>query len=193
MDFTERQLESEILYQGRIITVRRDRALLPNGKTAVREVCEHCGGVGVLPVDENGCAVMVRQYRYPYGEELLEIPAGKMDHGAEDHLACGARELSEETGLCADEMRYLGCVYPSPGFLTEVLHLYLATGLRPCPGVPDEDEFLAVERIPLAVLAEKIASGEVRDAKTVAAFGKMLLIRPDLADKILPMTGGGVK
>ena len=169
MDMTEKTLEQEYVYQGKIVRIRRDIALLPNGRQSVREVCDHVGGVAVLPVDEDGFVYLVRQFRYPYGEVLLEIPAGKMDQGPEGHLACGVRELREETGLTAERMIYLGRMYPSPGFLDEVLHLYAATGLHQGACQPDEDEFLQVERLPLETVCRMIADDEIRDGKTIAA------------------------
>ena len=99
MDMREKQLSHEYFFEGHIMKARLDQVELPNGRTAQREVCEHVGGVGVLPIDRDGNIILVRQFRYPYGEEILEIPAGKMDHGDEEGAAaCGARELREETG-----------------------------------------------------------------------------------------------
>ena len=149
---------------------RLDQALLPNGKTAPREVCEHVGGVGVLPIDRDGNVILVRQFRYPYGEEILEIPAGKLDHGEGESIAdCGARELKEETGCTAGRLVPLGCVYPSPGFLTEVVHLFAALDLTPGECQPDEDEFVEHIVMPFEELEALICSNEIRDAKTVVA------------------------
>lgn len=100
MDLTEKTLESHVLYEGKIIRVRKDTALLPNGNQAPREVVEHPGGVGIVPLDSDGCVLMVRQFRYPLGKTLLEIPAGKMEPG-EDPQVCAERELSEEAGASA--------------------------------------------------------------------------------------------
>lgn len=112
MDFTEKTLHQEYKFRGKIMSARVDDIELPNGKHAYREVCEHVGGVGVLPIDENGNVVLVRQYRYPYGEVIYEIPAGKMDHGPENAELCGRRELREETGFTAGRMIPLGAIYP---------------------------------------------------------------------------------
>ncbi len=166
----EKTLEQEYKYKGKIVSVRVDKAQFPNGKVCTREVCEHCGGVGILPVDDEGNVYLVRQYRYAYGEELLEVPAGKMDlSDTEEHLDCGIRELREETGFTAENMIYLGEMYPSPGFLTETLYLYLATGLTAGETSPDEDEYLNVEKMPYSELCDRIQSGEIKDAKTVCA------------------------
>lgn len=171
MDFTEKKRSERYYFEGRIMKARLDEVELPSGRQATREVCEHLGGVGILPVDDAGRIILVRQFRYPFGEMLLEIPAGKLDHGPdEDHRACGIRELKEETGCTADEVTYLGCIYPSPGFLTEVTHLYAARGLHEGEMQPDEDEFLEVVRLPIEEVERRIASGEIRDAKTVAAM-----------------------
>ena len=168
MDFTEKKLSEQYYFEGRIMKARVDEVELPGGGRATREVCEHLGGVGILPIDADGQVLLVRQFRYPFGELLLEIPAGKLDHGpGEDHYACGVRELREETGCTADEITYLGCIYPSPGFLTEVTHLYAARGLHAGEMQPDEGEFLELVRIP---------ADEIRDAKTVAAMYRARLL-----------------
>lgn len=176
MNFVEKTVSKDYKFHGRIITVRVDEALLPNGEPCVREVCEHPGGVGILPLGEDGTVTLVRQYRYPYGEVILEIPAGKMDQGPEGHLACGLRELKEETGLSAKEMIYLGEIWPSPGFMDERLHLYCAKGLSQGETHPDADEFVEVVRMPLHELKARILSGEIKDAKTVAAVGKIVMM-----------------
>ncbi|MDO4173416.1 MAG: NUDIX hydrolase [Eubacteriales bacterium] len=176
MDFTEKKLKSDYIFHGKIMTVRVDDAMLPNGKPCKREVCEHPGGVGVLPIDENRVVTLVRQYRYPYETTTLEIPAGKMDQGPEGALACGQRELSEETGLIAGQMIPMGELWPSPGFMDERLYLYCAKDLTQGEIHPDEDEFVEIVRMPFDELCERVASGEIHDAKTVAAVGKVLLL-----------------
>ena len=171
MDLTEVMLHSEEIYKGKIIRVRRDRVRLPNGKESTREVVEHSGGVCILALDETGCTYVVRQYRYAFETELLELPAGKLEPG-EDPAECAARELEEETGLRAEKLEYLGQILPSPGFSREVLHAYLATGLSQGKPRPDEDEFLTVRRLPLDALYRMVLNGSVRDAKTVFAVLK---------------------
>lgn len=176
MDFTEKTLTQEYHFEGRIMKARVDTVELPNSKTAIREVCEHVGGVGILPIDADGNVILVRQYRYPYAETLLEIPAGKIDNAAENHLDCGIRELREETGFTADRMEYMGMMYPSPGFLTEELHLYCAMGMHSGESQPDEDEFVEMVKMPVTELEKRIASGEIRDGKTIAAVCKARLL-----------------
>lgn len=175
MDFTEKQLSYEYKFEGRIIKLRVDEALLPDGKTATREVVEHGGGVCVAALDCDGCVLAVRQFRYPYSETVLEIPAGKRD-GDEDPFVCGVRELKEETGATAAEYRFLGELYPSPGYCGEIIWMYAAKGLTFGEQNPDEDEFLSVEKIPLNEFADMVLSGEVKDAKTQAAVLKLKLL-----------------
>ena len=171
----EKEISRETVYTGRIVNVRSDVAELINGKHALREVVEHPGGVCVVPVDEAGNCTLVRQFRYPFGEALLEFPAGKLEAG-EDPLKCAVRELSEETGLTARTMTYLGPMYPSPGYLNEVLHLYLAQGLTQGEAHPEECEFLSVEQMPLNDLCMMAAEGKVPDAKTVVGLFRAMQV-----------------
>lgn len=177
MELTEKTLESQVLFDGVIVRLRKDTALLPNGARANREVVEHPGGVGVVALDGDGNVLVVRQFRYPLGEVLLEIPAGKLDHRGEDHLAAGKRELSEETGAQAGRWTYLGFLHASPGFSTEVIHLYLAEELTFGTSHPDEDEFLTVQRVPLAELTAMALDGRLTDAKSVAGVLKTAILR----------------
>jgi len=166
MEFYEKQIETKTLYEGIIVNVRRDIALMRNGARVQREVVEHPGGVGIVPVTGDNKVLMVRQYRYPMEEELLEIPAGKLDHG-EDPLECAIRELSEETGCTAGQYVDLGAMYPSPGFCKETLYIYLALDLQSGKMHLDENELLSVEAVDIDVLIEKIMSNQLPDAKTV--------------------------
>ncbi|MEG2377106.1 MAG: NUDIX hydrolase [Clostridia bacterium] len=168
MEFMEKTLSESRVYTGRIIKVRVDEVELSDGRLTTREVIEHPGGVGVLPLDADGNVVLVSQYRYPYRAELLEIPAGKLESG-EDHRICGERELSEETGCIAGRMDYLGCMYPSAGYLNEKIHMYLARDLTFAEAHPDDGEHLSVSRIPFSELLELIYNDELHDAKTIIA------------------------
>lgn len=177
MNLIEKQLESEYIYEGRIIKLRRDTALLPNGNTATREVIEHNGGVCVAALTDDDELLFVTQFRYPYFETVLEIPAGKRDSADEDPLTCGIRELKEETGATAQKFIPLGELYPSPGYCGEIIWLYAATGLSFGESDLDEDEFLNVERIPLQKAVDMILSGEIKDAKTQAAVLKLKILK----------------
>lgn len=176
MDLTEKTLSSEKIFDGRIIHVRRDAIRLPDGGEATREVVDHPGGVCILALDEENRALLVSQYRYPYGKVLREVPAGKLEYG-EDPTEAAIRELKEETGATAGDFRSLGELYPSPGYCGEIIRMYLARDLTFGETHLDEDEFLNLERIPFGELVEQVLSGEIKDAKTIAVVlkGKLLL------------------
>ncbi|MBR2583316.1 MAG: NUDIX hydrolase [Oscillospiraceae bacterium] len=171
MKCIETRLDGETRYSGVIVNIRLDRAQLENGKIVRREVVEHPGGVGILPLDDEGCCYMVRQFRYPFSRQLLEIPAGKLERG-EDPLECAVRELSEETGFTADEMISMGKCLTSPGISTETLYLYLARGLHAGKAHLDEGEFLNVEKYPLSELIGMAERNELEDGKTIIAVLK---------------------
>lgn len=177
MNLEEKQLTSEYIYNGKIIKLRRDTALLPNGKTSTREVIEHNGGVCVAALTDNDEVLFVKQFRYPYMEIVTEIPAGKRDGADEDPLVCGKRELKEETGAEAESFIPLGKLYPSPGYCGEVIWMFAATDLCYGEQHPDDDEFLSVEKIPLEKAVQMILSGEITDAKTQAAVLKLKLLK----------------
>lgn len=161
----EKTLDSALVYDGKIIKVLRDEALLENGAAAVREVVRHKGAVAVLAVDEGGSAFFVRQFRYPIGQELLEAPAGKLEAG-EKPLDCAKRELLEECGVAAEGWTELGPIYTSPGFCDEAIWLFLASGLSQKTPSPDEDEFLDIVKMPYAEALQKAQTGFFRDGKT---------------------------
>lgn len=167
----EKKIDGEVPYKGIIVNVHMDRAELVNGDIVRREVVEHPGGVTIIPVEDDGTVWCVRQFRYPFGREMLEVPAGKLERG-EKPLPAAVRELSEETGLEAGRWVDLGAVCTSPGFSTEVLHIYLALGLKRGEAHPDEDEFLNVEKHSLDALTGMVMSGEIDDAKTIIAVLK---------------------
>ena len=175
MELWEKTVSSQTIYEGKIITVKLDQAQLVNGATASREVVEHPGGVAILPLYDDGTVPIVRQFRYPFQKVITELPAGKLERG-EDPRPAALRELEEEVGVTCGELTYLGCLYLSPGFSTEVLHMYLARDLRQGACHPDEDEFLEVERVPFGTLAGQVLSGEITDAKTVALVLKTKLL-----------------
>ena len=172
----EKTLRSERLYEGRILALRRDLVELENGRTATREVIDHSGGVAVLATDDDGNILFVRQFRYPFGAVLLELPAGKLERG-EDPAACGLRELGEECGCTAETFLPLGKLYPTCAYDTEVIHLFYAAGLRATAQHLDEDEFLTVERIPLERAVELVLEGKIPDAKTQLGILKFQALR----------------
>ena len=156
---------------------RSDQARLPDGTLASREVVYHPGGVAVLALDDDNTVYLVKQYRYPIQQLLLELPAGKLDHGAEENVLLGAqRELSEETGLEAAQWTYLGYTLASPGFCDEALHMYLARGLTRKRQHLDEDEFLDVVTMPFGQLVEQVMDGTITDGKTVSTTLKVKVL-----------------
>ncbi len=163
--FEEKTLDSKTIFKGRVFNVREDRALLPDGREARREVVEHGGGASVVALDA-GCNVyFVRQWRYPFGAELLEIPAGKLD-ADEDPAECARRELCEEAGVAAGRLVDLGEFYATPAYCTEVLHIYLALDLKETEQNLDDGEFLDVVKIPFKKALTMAVNGEIIDAKT---------------------------
>jgi len=169
-DLIETNIESTRVFDGVIIHIDHLINRLPDGSEAVREVARHVGASAVLPVDENNDVYLVRQYRAPIDRVTLEIPAGKLDNKKEDRLKAAKRELSEETGLQADEWVHLDDILTTVGFCDECISLYLAKGLRAGKAHPDSDEFLNVVRMPLAKAVEMVMNNEIHDAKTVCAL-----------------------
>jgi ADP-ribose pyrophosphatase len=166
MDYTEVTLETRQIYKGNIINIESLTVKLPDGRTATRDKVGHPGASVVIPLSADNELYMVRQFRKPIEMETLEIPAGKLDAG-EEPLVCAIRELREETGLVAEKVEHVLSMHSTPGFSNEVLHLYLATGLKEGPAEADEDEFISTERIPVAKLVEMVYTGEITDAKTI--------------------------
>ncbi len=176
MDLTETKLTSRQEFHGDIVDLFCDTVRLPDGRTAHREKISHPGGVAVLPLTDDGQALLVEQFRYVVDRTLLEVPAGKLEPG-EDPRSAALRELEEEAGVIPDRLEDLGWLYVSPGISTEVIHLYLATGLRPGVCHPDEEEFLALRQIPFETLLNRVLRGELTDAKTVALVLKAALMK----------------
>ena len=172
----EKTVKEQTIYDGKILKLNRDEVLLENGEHAIREVIHHSGGAGVLAVDDEENIFLVKQFRYPYHEEMLEIPAGKLNEG-EDPLECAKRELEEETGMCADKWESLGVYRPTPGYTDEKLYIFLATKLKNGTQRLDEDEFLDIEKYDLFRAVKMIERGEITDAKTVIAIYKYLIDR----------------
>ena len=174
-DMQETFLSREDKFHGRVVSVHVDQVLLPNGHQSFREVVDHNGGVAILALDDDNNVLTVTQYRYVFGREMLEIPAGKLED-LEDPASAALRELQEETGATPDEFLPLGTILPSPGCYGEILHLYLARGLHFGAAQPDEDELLRVERIPFNEMVRRILTGQIMDGKTVVAVLKAKLL-----------------
>lgn len=171
MDLTEKPVKQDYIYKGKIVNLRVDDALLPNGTTAKREVVEHPGGVCVAALTDNNELMFVEQFRYPYFEVVLELPAGKLEYG-EDPFEAGKRELREETGATASEYEDLGKLYPTPGYCGEIIHMYLAKNLSFGEQHLDSDEFLEVKKIPLERAFQMVMNNEIRDSKTQVGIVK---------------------
>ena len=178
MELFEKTLRETTIYDGKIIRLHVDDIELPNGKNAIREIVEHSGGVCVAALSNRGTLQFVRQYRYPYHKVLLELPAGKLEKG-EEPLEAGMRELEEECGLTADNVRSLGCVYPTVAYCSEIIHLFLATGLHKTQQHFDEDEFLETEEISLSDAVRMVMDNEITDSKTVAAVLKIARLKEE--------------
>lgn len=171
MHLYEKTLDSLVIHEGKIITLTKDTVELENGEEAIREVVHHHGGVCIVPINENDEILFVKQFRYPFKDVLLEIPAGKLNAG-EDHYECGKRELLEETGAQASEFTYIGVMYPTTGYVTEKIHMYYAKGLTFTQQNLDDDEFLDIVKIPFEKAVEMIMSNEIPDAKSQIAILK---------------------
>ena len=175
MEFKEEMVSQETVYEGVIVNVRRDKARLMDGRITNREVVEHPGGVAVFAMDDQGRVALVRQYRYPMGEETLELPAGKLEPG-EDPRDSGLRELAEETGLVPGTFEDMGCLYSSPGILAERIYLYFAKDLTQGPTHPDDGEFVETVWLPYQDLVDKARRGEIKDGKTLVGILKGCLL-----------------
>jgi nudix-type nucleoside diphosphatase (YffH/AdpP family) len=163
-DALERQI-----YAGRVVTLRLASYPQPDGSTILREIVEHAPGAAVVAIDANQDVLLVRQPRQAVGAKLLELPAGLVDPG-EAPLATARRELEEETGYTADHLRPLLRFYTSPGFCTELIHLFVGTNLRPVEVEPHADEQIELVRMPLQHAIDQVLNGEISDAKTVAGL-----------------------
>jgi ADP-ribose pyrophosphatase len=172
MKLTEKTLEQNYIYRGKILDFHVDRAELENGRVVTRECVDHHGGVCVAALTDNNELFFVRQYRYPYQEVVLELPAGKLEKD-EDPLEAGKRELREETGVTGKNYVDLGKLYPSPGYTNEIIFLYACRVESRGSDDLDEGEFLEVEKIPLSKAVEMVMDGEICDSKTQVLILKL--------------------
>ena len=166
----EKMISSTNIFDGKVLHVRLDKISLPNGNEGFREYCHHNGAVCVIPITDEGDVICVRQYRYAMHEDLLEIPAGKLDTPDEDHTDAAIRELREETGARSSKLTYLGVYYGSPAILDEKIYMYLAEGLEFGETDPDEDEFIEIVKHPLSDLVDMVLEGKIPDGKTQTAI-----------------------
>lgn len=173
MEYIEKTVQKNYIYKGKILTLRCDDALLPNGEPCKREIIEHSGGACVLYVEDEKM-LFVRQYRYAYGESIYEIPAGKLEPG-EDPKMAAIRELEEEAGVIAQDLELLFVNYPTPGYTNEKIYIYRANGGKKTQAHLDEGEFLDVEYIPIEHVKEMLKNGEIKDGKTIIAVQAYLL------------------
>lgn len=167
-DFTEKTIRSQEIFNGKVIRLLVDDVELPNGKPAKREIVRHPGAVAVIAITPENRMVFVRQYRKPLDKTILEIPAGKLEKG-EDPADCAKRELTEETGYTAQEMKFVSKFYTSPGFADELLYVYEGANLGQGQAQPDQDEFVELVELTLDEAFSRIQTGEIVDAKTVFA------------------------
>ena len=167
MNKEEKKLSSEQIYNGRVIKVSKDEVLCPNGNKSLREIVHHRGGVGVL-FKLGDKFVFEKQYRYAFNEEMIEIPAGKLEEG-EIPLPAAERELLEETGYRPLEMIFLGDMYPTVGYSNEVIHLYYCEKAKKEERHLDNDEMIDLFLLSIEEIEEMIASNQIKDSKTIAA------------------------
>lgn len=178
MDLTEKKVSSKVVFDGRLLHVTSDTVVLPNGKKTTREVIWHNGAVCVVPFDDDNNVYMVKQFRYPFNREVLEIPAGKIDKGENPDTAV-LRELEEEIGMTAKTLIPIGEFYPSVAYTTEVIYMYMATGLKKTSQNLDEDEFLNVEKHNFNTVCNMIMENKIGDGKTISAILKAKILLSD--------------
>lgn len=168
-DLTEKTKSSKEVFNGKLLHIFYDEAVLPNGGISSREWIKHPGASAIVPIFENGDVMMINQFRYPAQQIFLEVPAGKIDKGENPHQTA-ARELKEETGLTARELHYVGHFFPAIGYADEVIHIYIAMDLSTEIESTDDDEFVQKERIPFQKAIELIHKGEINDGKTICCL-----------------------
>jgi ADP-ribose pyrophosphatase len=172
----ETLMTSHRLYEGRVLNLRVDDVRLPDGQAAVREVVEHDGAVAVVALDDDDGVLLIKQYRHAIGQVLIELPAGVLEPG-EDPRTCAARELEEETGCRAAVFEPLITIYPSPGYTTEIIHLFIARHLEMGPPRPEPDEYIELMRVPLAEALNMVERGEVGIHNSITLVGLLTTAR----------------
>jgi len=175
MKFYEEKIDSRRVFEGKMINVRVDRVRLPDGKESTREVVDHPGAVVIVPVLGEKI-LFVEQYRYPIEQVLLELPAGKLDPG-ESPEECAKRELEEETGYKAKKLSYLGKIFTTPGFTTEVIHIFAAEDLEKTTQNTDPDEFIEVKELHIEEVLSLLRNAEIEDSKTICALTRFFFAK----------------
>jgi len=174
MDMREKKIDGEIIYDGKVIKVIKDKVLCPNNKQAYREIIRHNGGAAILPITKDNKILLIRQFRYAYDEVIYEIPAGKLELN-EDPYNAALRELEEETGFKVDKLESLGVIYPTCGYSSEKIYLYLAINMTEGVRHLDDDEFIEVLYVTLDEAKNMILENKIKDAKTIVAISNYLL------------------
>lgn len=174
MDMREKKLKSDVIYDGKIVRLEKDTVLCPNGKEAFREVIRHNGGAAILYINDKDEVLLIKQFRYPYNEIIYEIPAGKLEKN-ENPYDAAMRELEEETGIKAKSLEHLIDIYPTCGYSSEIIYLYLAKDCTLTHTNFDPDEFIEIEYIPLNKVKEMILNGKLKDGKAICAISTYLM------------------
>lgn len=168
MDYSEKTVHTRNIFEGNVLKLRVDEVLLPDGQTSTREIVTHNGGVGIVAVKDKKI-ILVKQFRKPLEDCTLEIPAGKLEQD-ENPADCALREMEEETGFKPQGLKHLVTLYPSPGFSSEKLYIYLAEGLAPGRLNRDSDEFMDIEYVDIHEALSMIKDGRIMDAKTICGI-----------------------
>ena len=176
MKLTEKQISSQLIYEGKVLNLRKDRVELENGNTSYREIIQNKNACCVVAVDDNENILLVDQFRYAIGRVVTELPAGKMDDG-ESKEDCCRRELLEETGYIAETIEYVGKFYPSVAYLTEELYVFFAKVKRESSQNLDDDEFVNIKLVPLSKVYQQVLSGEIEDSKTQIGILKYVAMK----------------
>lgn len=169
VQYPEETIESQSIYSGKILSLRRDTVKIRDGKVAIREIVEHGGAVGIIAFTDEGKIILVRQFRKATGRELIEIPAGTLERG-EDPIKCASRELEEETGYVASEIRHIISFYLAPGYSTEIMHIFHASGLQKTRQKLEEDEAVELIDVELDEAISMVRRNEIEDAKTITSL-----------------------
>ena len=172
----EKTLKVEKIFSGRVFDITKEEVALENGQKTFREVAWHKGGACIAAFDSEDNIYFVRQFRYPFKEELLEIPAGKLEEG-EDPKSCALRELEEETGLIAKDAELLSVIYATPAYCSEKAYIYIANGVKQGKQKLDPGEFLDVVKIPFKKALQMVLDDKIADSKTQIAVLKSALLR----------------